>query len=331
MRATAAGLAAGLLLGLAACTGDPGPTPPAASPPPASAGPSGLSEPGAWRRLAPAPTPRTEVAAAAAGNRIVVVGGYTGDGATVPTTEILDLATGRWSRGPDLPVRVNHAMAASVDGVVYVFGGRDADRAPVAAAHRLVDGGWRPVAALPEARSAGTAVALGGRVYVAGGVAPGGLATRMLVYDVAADRWTTAPGPPTPREHLGGAAAAGLVHTVGGRRGGLDTNLATVEAYDPGTGRWSARPDLPTARGGLAATATRCGRVVAIGGEAAATFREVEVYDPATRAWSAGPPLPTPRHGLGVVAVGDTVYTLSGGPTPGLHVSAATEALELSC
>jgi hypothetical protein len=30
-----------------------------------------------------------------------------------------------------------------------------------------------------------------------------------------------------------------------------------------------------------------------------------------------------------VVAVGDTVYTLSGGPTPGLHVSAATEALDL--
>jgi len=27
--------------------------------------------------------------------------------------------------------------------------------------------------------------------------------------------------------------------------------------------------------------------------------------------------LPTPRHGLGVIAVGSTLYVMSGGPTPG--------------
>jgi len=47
-----------------------------------------------------------------------------------------------------------------------------------------------------------------GRVYVAGGIGPSGLAPEMLVYDLAADRWSTASGPPTPREHLGGLAAA---------------------------------------------------------------------------------------------------------------------------
>ena len=45
--------------------------------------------------------------------------------------------------------------------------------------------------------------------------------------------------------------------------------------------------------------------------------------------WRSLPPLPTPRHGLGVVAVGDTVYVLAGGPRPGLHTSAANEAIHL--
>ena len=67
-----------------------------------------------------------------------------------------------------------------------------------------------------------------------------------------------------------------------------------------------------------------------VGGEERATFPEVEAYDVAGGGWRALPPLPTPRHGLGVVAVGAKLYVLSGGPQPGLKVSDAAEALDLS-
>jgi len=204
----------------------------------------------AWRQLAGVPSPRTEVAAAAAGSRIYVVGGFTADGTTVVTVEAFDTATGRWERGPDLPVAVNHAMAASVSETVYVFGGHRPDHAPSAAAFRLEPDGWRPIADLPEGRAAGTAVAAAGKVYLAGGLAgTNRLADRMLVYDPAADRWTAAPGPPTPREHLAGAAQAGRVYTAGGRTAATG-NLATVEVYEPTANRWTALPDLPTPRGG---------------------------------------------------------------------------------
>jgi hypothetical protein len=286
-----------------------------------------------WRTLGPAPSPRTEVAAAAAGARIVVTGGYRADGATLSTVEILDTATGRWETGPPLPVPVNHAMSATVAGRVYVFGGNLPNNRPTDAAFVLdapdAPQGWRRIAPMPQPRAAATAVALDGTVYVAAGVGPSGLAAEMLVYDTATDRWTTAPGPPTRREHLGGAGYGGLVYTVGGRTGGLDTNLAAFEAYDPRSGRWTRLPDLPTARGGLAATATCAGLVVAIGGEADATFGEAEVFEIGTRTWKALPPLPTPRHGLGVAAIGNTIYTLSGGPKPGLHVADTTEAIEV--
>jgi N-acetylneuraminic acid mutarotase len=282
----------------------------------------------AWRRLAPVPTERTEVAAAAVGRRIWVLGGYAPDGATLATAEVYDTATDSWARGPDLPVAVNHAMAATLDGVLYVAGGNDGDR-PSTQLARLEGDSWRRLAPLPQGRSAGGLVALEGRLYLVGGVTEGGLATDTQVYDPAADRWTQAAGLPTPREHLGAAATGGKLYVVGGRVGGIGRNLAAAEAFDPGTGRWEPLAELPTPRGGLAATATAGGEVVAVGGEAAATFGEAEALDAATGQWRSLPPLPTPRHGLGVVAVGNTVYVLAGGPQPGLHTSSANEAIDL--
>jgi hypothetical protein len=258
------------------------------------------------------------------------VGGFTVDGTTVATVEVFDTRTGQWSAAQPLPVAVDHPMAATVDGTVYVFGGYLANKAPSAAAFRLEPSGWRTLAELPQARAAGTAVMVGSSVYVAGGIAPGGgLAEQMLVYDTASGRWSTAPAPPTRREHLGGAGFGGRVYTVGGRAAGAG-NLAAFEAYDPRTGAWVTLPELPTRRGGLAAAATCSGFLVAAGGEADATFSEAEAFDVRAGTWRSLPPMPTPRHGLGVVAVGTALYTLAGGPRPGLHVSAATESLDLA-
>jgi hypothetical protein len=73
------------------------------------------------------------------------------------------------------------------------------------------------------------------------------------------------------------------------------------------------------------------GVVVAAGGEGGdGTFSEVEVYVVALDRWESLPGLPTPRHGLGVVADGDQLFVVSGGPQPGLTVSNANESLDLS-
>ena len=320
-RALAATVAVAVLAG---CTSGP-PAPERAPQTPAPT--AGGGEP-AWRTLAPVPTERTEVAAAAVGDRIWVLGGYGPDGATLATAEVYDTTTDTWARGPDLPVAVNHAMAATLDGVLYVAGGNDGD-GPSTQVARLEGDTWRRLAPLPQGRSAGGLVALEGRLYLVGGVVEGGLAADTQVYDPGADRWSPAPGLPTQREHLGAAATGGKVYVVGGRVGGIGRNLAAAEAFDPATGRWEPLAELPTPRGGLAATATTGGEVVAVGGEAAATFPEAEALDAATGQWRSLPPLPTPRHGLGVVAIANTVYVLAGGPQPGLHTSSANEAIDL--
>jgi non-specific serine/threonine protein kinase len=130
---------------------------------------------------------------------------------------------------------------------------------------------------------------------------------------------------------LGVAAFQGRVYAVGGRTGGLSGNLDAFEAFNPTTGNWASLPDLPTARGGLAAAATSNGFIVAAGGEEpSGTFEEAEAFDVAAGEWMSLPPLPTPRHGLGVAAVGTVVFVVVGGPDPGLSVSSVNEAIDLA-
>jgi non-specific serine/threonine protein kinase len=92
---------------------------------------------------------------------------------------------------------------------------------------------------------------------------------------------------------------------------------------------WTSMPDLPTARGGLAAT-TLAGRCYVFGGEYLGksptnTFPENEGFDFATRTWQTYAPLPTPRHGLATVALGDRIYVLLGGPQAALNFSDTVE------
>jgi N-acetylneuraminic acid mutarotase len=277
-----------------------------------------------WRSLAPLPVARTEVAAAAVGPEIAVAGGFLADGSSSRRVDLYSPATNSWRRGPDLPAAVNHAAAGLVGRLVVVGGysrGRATRRAVMLDAQR-----WRPLPPLPAPRAAAAAAGLGGELYVVGGVGSSGLARTAFVYDPAGRRWRVQPGP-TPREHLAVAAAGGRIYAIGGRTAGFDTNLAIVESWRPGERRWRAEPAVPEPRGGTGAAAVG-GLIVSVGGEApAGTLARVFGFDVSTRTWRRLPDLPRPRHGLGVAAIGGTVYVVGGGPEPGLHVTAANEAL----
>ena len=195
-------------------------------------------------------------------------------------------------------------------------------------AYMLEGRSWRALPQLPSARAAGGAVVVGGSLYVVGGVGPSGLARSVFVYGRRKRSWRSLPGP-TPREHLAVAAAGGRIYAIAGRTAGIDTNLDVVETWKPGEPRWRRLAPVPEPRGGTGAAFAR-GLIVSMGGEApAGTLRRVFGYDVANATWRALPDLPTPRHGLGVAAVGGVVYAIGGGPEPGLHVSAANEALTL--
>lgn len=283
----------------------------------------------AWEARAELPEPRSEVAAAVAGNELAVAGGYLGDGSTSARVDAYSPQRDRWRRLPDLPVPVNHAMATSSEGHLYVFGGYRGDRRPVRLALVLERGRWRRLPDLPAARAAAGAAAAFGKLYVVGGVGPNGLARTAFLYDVRARRWMTIPGP-TPREHLAVTASGGRVYALAGRTAGLDTNLTLNEVYDQKARAWRRRAPVPEPRGGTGAAAVAT-TIVSVGGETpGGTIGSVYAYDVLQNRWRRLPGLPTPRHGLGVVAAFGRIWTLAGGREPGLFVSGVNESISLT-
>ncbi|MGH3040899.1 MAG: kelch repeat-containing protein, partial [Gaiellaceae bacterium] len=121
---------------------------------------------GGWVTAASLPVPRSEVASAVLDGRIVILGGFLADGRSSPRVDRYEPATGRWTRLRDLPLGVNHPMAASDGKRIYLVGGY-AGGAPVRGAYVLDRSGvWRSLPRLPEARAAGGAAVVGGRLYV---------------------------------------------------------------------------------------------------------------------------------------------------------------------
>jgi N-acetylneuraminic acid mutarotase len=275
-----------------------------------------------WKQAAPLPLPRTEVTGARVGTEIIVVGGYLPDGRSSSRVDAYSPSRNRWRKLPDLPVAVNHAMAASYRGRLYVVGGYGGE----ARASVFAGGRWRSLPNVPAPRAAAGAAIVQGKLYVVGGVAAAGLARKMLVLDLKTLKWSSRAGP-TPREHLAVTARRGVIYALAGREGG--TNFDYFESYAPARRHWVRLPRVPQRRGGTGAAVVR-DRIVSIGGEEPrGTIRSVYAYNIRTRSWRRLADMRTPRHGLAVVAFGKRVYAIAGGPKPGLFVSGANEYLAL--
>ncbi|SRR5579883_424665 len=92
---------------------------------------------------------------------------------------------------------------------------------------------------------------------------------------------------PSPRADLAAVVGAGgRIYAMGGvsyADGGYENAaVSTVEVYDPATGTWQARTNLPNATRYLAAIGTPRGLIVAIGGDnyTSFVFNTVEAFVP---------------------------------------------------
>ena len=287
-------------------------------------------EPIAWQRGPDAPLALTEVAAAAHDGAIWVAGGLSADGRAVTDVLVLDPVEKTWTRAPSLPVAVHHAALVSDGADLWLLGGYEGDAfdRPTDRILRLTGDAWAEDAPLPEPRAAGAAAWDGvGRLIYVVGVGPGGV--RGSVHARDRDGWRLLGDLPEGREHTSAASdGEGHVFVLGGRRGGLDTNVATVELVEP-DGGLRRLGTLPTPRGGVAAFWwPTLGACLAGGESPAGTNPQVECIDLNGRV-TVLPSLARTRHGLGAAVVDGTAHVLLGGEQPGLFVSPIVEALVL--
>ncbi len=278
-----------------------------------------------WRSFAPLLSSNSEFAVAQLGDQIYVLGGYPSTRVYEATVQVYDAVTDSWTYGPRLPRALHHAMAAGVNGKVYVIGG---EISATGVANQGIylntvyeldprTATWTEKSPMPTQRSGGAAAIIAGRIYVAGGRPPGG--HDFAVYEPASDTWTVLPDLPTQRNHLAVGATGGKVYVAGGRfGGGVGSEMtAILEVFDPATNTWERRASMPTARGGVNGVAAN-GCLYTFGGEGNddnifGVFEENEVYNPVTDTWHSLEPLPIRVHGVTGLGVIDNWIHLPGG------------------
>ena len=279
--------------------------------------------PGQWGLRAELIDNNSEFALAESNGKIYVMGGYppeSGPNRTKSTVQIYDIASDRWSLGPQLPQPNNHGMAAAVNGKIYMIGGQTTDDQNGATAVNTVyeldpaGGAWVEKAKMPTARSGGVAVVHAGKIYVAGGRVPRG--NDFAVYDPAADKWEVLPDLPSQRNHITGAAINGRIHIVGGRLGnGLSPLKSDAnEVYDPQTRTWTTAAPLLFGRSGMNGVMAR-GCFHVWGGESPTGMTpDHDYYDPRTNKWSSLGNMPIPVHGVvGATFVDGLIWAVGGG------------------
>src|SRR6187397_2146830 len=252
-----------------------------------------------WTKKAPMPRPAHHAALAAVNGKIYAFGGFVAPATTAipvgaawePIAEAWEFnpATDAWKPLPPLPGKRGSAIAAEVDGKIYVIGGAT-----------TMEGSKDPFfTAFGPARVLGT----------------------NQVYDPATSKWESRNAMSVPRNHAFSGVVDGKIYVIGGRTGHgfilSATNTDVVEAYDPASNAWSMPKErMPTARSG-GASGTDGRRIYVAGGEVTTTelvgaFRAVEAYDPATNSWMALPSMPMPRHGVAGGVIGNRFHLVSG-------------------
>jgi hypothetical protein len=224
-----------------------------------------LGAPGHLRSSGRLPVATHDAAAALTAGRVLLFGG--GEAVSTSTVVRIDPISGSAQRAPALAEPLSDLAAVSVGRAVYLVGGYTGTRFASAVLRVGRNDATRTVARLPTGlRYAGVA-ALGGRIYVAGGLTTAGETDALTVVDPLSGSVRRLGRLPSAVAHAPLVALAGSLYLIGGQSasgGALDRILR----IDPRSGRVTVAGRLPQPLADAAAVAAR-GHVVVVGGAAA--------------------------------------------------------------
>lgn len=194
-----------------------------------------------WTSLASKPHAVADVAAALIGDQIYVPGGRTDTGDPSAIVEAYSPETNTWENKAPLPVALSGCALAALEGKLYLFGGWDGS-SYVNSVYEYdpAEDAWTAKTPMPTARAFAGAAVVDGKVYVIGGYDGQDNLSANEQYVPSRDNgegdpWTTMPPLPAGRAACGVAAAANIIHVVGG---GWDMEVAGGVMYNVRSGEW---------------------------------------------------------------------------------------------
>jgi subtilisin family serine protease/N-acetylneuraminic acid mutarotase len=252
----------------------------------------------------------TDVASLAGSSAPPILSGRTGNAApqAVPSEE-------PWTNIPDLPRSLMDHNVATVDGVVYSFGG-STGTAAVADVYKFdpASMSWTQLANMPNGpRHQSTVGVIDGKVYVVSGWNV--LDTVTMIYDPASDTWTDGADSPAARSAAGEAVLDGQLYMVGGCTTSACAPYANqVFRYDPGSDSWDTLANYPIPIGWQSCGAIGGGVVCSGGLSDGNPVTDTYAYDPASDTWTQVADMPANLWGAAYHAANDLLL-ISGGLT----------------
>jgi len=227
-----------------------------------------------------------------------------------------------------MPTPRQGAVAGVIEGKLYVAGGccvSITDPFPFFHTLEVYDPAtdtWASKAPMPIAVTAAAGGVIGGKLYVAGGVASAseGLEQAALqVYDAATDSWSSRAPMPVPNSSMTAGVINGKLYVTGGTLNDFDQAL---RVYDPIADTWTERAPLLDAGAGMA-TSVINGRLFVTGGSSppcsfdhqpsCMIYGTLRVYDPATDTWDMSrASMTTPRLLHATSALNGQLHAIGG-------------------
>lgn len=291
---------------------------------------------GRWRRASSSLEAHLEAGSIRVGNTLYVIGGYQTLTQMCTKMQILDVASGTWRYGPQLPdgFPLSHAGLASDGRFLFVVSGQPGpacwpatERSWALDLHTM---SWTAFAPLPVARFAPVLAYIDGNLHLVTGTTEDRvtIATEHFVMRVrdrsaeplglpplAEQAWRTGPPIPMGGDHAAAVVLDGVLYVIGGEHGHGPVTMDTTRClgvywahsylfrYDPRREEWQRLADMPFAVSHIESQVLVLdGKMLVLGGTGDGDIfsGRVQEYDPARDRWRELKRLPHARKG-GVV------------------------------
>jgi DNA-binding CsgD family transcriptional regulator/N-acetylneuraminic acid mutarotase len=231
----------------------------------------------------------------------------------IPT--IVTQSVQQMQRLADMPTARYGMAVVAYDGKIYAIAGQS-ENGPtgVVELYDPVTNTWESKSPKPIPVADINAVAIGGKIFVPGGVMYSGQVTNTLeIYDPVFDLWECGSPMPETLSAFSIATFEGQLYLFGGANGG--TISASVYVYTPQLDEWDVLPPMSTPRSWASATQMN-DEIHIIGGfDGKRSLNNHEVFQPhgnSQISWGVGIPLPQSRQALSVVSIADFLFALGG-------------------
>lgn len=240
----------------------------------------------------------------------------------------VSLPSPTWAAGPFMATGTYNATATTLNNRIYVFGGQNGQQQianffVTAYSYDPVGGSFRQEPNMPRAATSATAVTVGNKAYVIGGItlvtvgSQTGLSntTGVLVFDATTNTWSeiTNGVPYAAHNMMATTTPDGTIYIAGGQDlNGQGYTAAYKGTVSGNTITWTQIAQLPVvmAAGGMSLID---GKVMVAGGiSTTENFRGAYIYDAANNKWDAYYQLPSNHVSGALVGNGTTPYMIGG-------------------